>query len=283
MAKFKIKKKDVKGIVSAILVVAVVVGAIAGISSLFNRELKEIHPAFSVGGLTESGKFVEQDNTIYTKELFECKDLSIEVDFESNIFYKIFFYSDSGDFISATENMTENFVDSIPDGAVYARVLISPDWESLKVEKDDRVIRWFEIFKYSNQITIRVAAESKKTDEDTVLTEDDITDLGGTTWVFNSFKCSPKYSTFALENGKSLATVCVYFSSSDKYSSFEITEILLGYGYDSEEEANKVLVLKDSSETVLNVGDTITFVSSSISTDPDLINFMRENAVLINN
>ena len=278
--------KKTKNIFKSVLCVVLVLATALGAAALFSNrksDLKEIHPAFSIGGLSSSGGYVEQKNTIYTKEAFDCEGLRIDIDFENSITYRVFFYDDSGEFISSTGYLAENFVDNVPEGAELARVMISPDWAALEVEKDDRVISLFDIAKYSNQITIKVGSESKKTDEDTTLFEDDITDLGGTTWVFDSFKCSPKYLTFSLGDEASLATVGVYYSSQEKYATFEITDILLGYGCDYEEKADKVLVLIDNnSECELKVGDTITFLSSSISTDLSLIKFMRENATLIN-
>ena len=88
-----------KNILKSALCVVLVVATVLGAASLFSRkdDLKEIHPAFSIGGLTELGKYAEQDNTIYTKEAFECEDLRIEVDFEKTITYRVFFYADNGE------------------------------------------------------------------------------------------------------------------------------------------------------------------------------------------
>ena len=56
------------------------VGAIAGISALFREKDTSEQPkveisasAFSIGGLSSDGKYIETEESIYTKDAFECQ------------------------------------------------------------------------------------------------------------------------------------------------------------------------------------------------------------------
>ena len=275
--KFTNKTKNIfKSVLCVVLVAATVIGA-AALFSNKKSDLKEIHPVFSIGGLTEAGKYVEQNNTIYTKEAFDCEGLRIDVDFEKNIMYNVFFYADNGEFISSTGNLTENFVNNVPEGAELARVMISPDWEALEVEEDDRDISWIEIAKYSNQITIKVAAESKKTDEETTLSEDDITDLAGTVWIIDSVVSEPGKKLIKNSDNSAFGQAS-HFTSDGKAFAQDIT--LIGLGYDGDVEPRKDYVCY-TSYGFMKPGYVLRFFESEVSTDADLIEFLRENATLI--
>ena len=269
-----------KNILKSALCVVLVVATVLGVASLFSRkdDLKEIHPVFSIGGLTELGKYAEQDNTIYTKEAFECEDLRIEVDFEKTITYRVFFYADNGEFISSTKDMTENFVSDVPDGAVFARVLITPDWEALEVEKEDRVISWLEIAKYSNQLTIKVAAESKKTDKET---NETVTDLAGTTWVINSVNVASGLKTIG-DLSEKIGSITYYSTLTEKYYAREFNQIKLGYEEGNVENEVSFIQEDGSAYSTACEDMIITFYSFEQSTDADLIDFMLENATLLN-
>ena len=73
-----------KNIISFVLVGVLLVGAVAGLGSVFNKDTKTISStAFAVGGINEKGNYVESKTSIYTKDMFECQGLSIEPDFEA--------------------------------------------------------------------------------------------------------------------------------------------------------------------------------------------------------
>lgn len=107
MARFKrSKNKIVIIILSILLSIGGIFGAIALFGG-FEKDTKEIKSSvFSVGGLDNSGNYVETDTSIYTKDAFECKGLKIEVDFESTVTYAIYFYDADGYFISF-QSMTD--------------------------------------------------------------------------------------------------------------------------------------------------------------------------------
>ena len=93
MAKRKFNFKSMKTWKKALLIGLAgltIVGAIAGISALFREKDTNEQPkveisasAFSVGGLSSDGKYIETDGSIYTKDAFECQGLTITPDFET--------------------------------------------------------------------------------------------------------------------------------------------------------------------------------------------------------
>ncbi len=156
----------IKNIDSVVLVIATVLGVAAlfgGLSKKDDDERVKVHPTFSVGGLNEVGKYIESDGTIYTKEAFECQGLKIELDFEKTIFYEVYFYNSNGDFLSSTAQTNENSTPELPSFATHARIVITPDWELLEIEKKkEQVVKWYEVAKYANQITVKVNEEQEE-------------------------------------------------------------------------------------------------------------------------
>ncbi len=151
-------KKTFKTIISAVLAVAVVGGVVALCTSLFKKDedgLKTIHPTFSVGGLTNTGKYEDTEYSIYTKESFGCQGLKVEVDFDSNIEYQVYFYDTDDNFVSVSESFVEGHTFEVPDTALYARLEVTPIWES-NVEEKDKELGYFDTFKYGNQLTVKV-------------------------------------------------------------------------------------------------------------------------------
>lgn len=158
-------QNTIKNVVSAVLAIAILLGVaslIGGLTRADDDERVKVHPTFSVGGLNEVGKYVESEGTIYTKEAFECQGLKIELDFEKTIFYEVFFYDGSGDFLSSVEKSNVNSTPELPNGATHARIVITPDWDLLEITKSkEQVIKWYEVVNYSKQITIKVNEEQK--------------------------------------------------------------------------------------------------------------------------
>ena len=156
-------QNTIKNVVSAVLAIAILLGVaslIGGLTRADDDERVKVHPTFSVGGLNEVGKYVESEGTIYTKEAFECQGLKVELDFEKTIYYEVFFYTEMGEFLSSTAKTNENSMPELPVGATHARIVITPDWELLEIKKEkEKVIKWYEIAKYANQITLKVNEE----------------------------------------------------------------------------------------------------------------------------
>ena len=154
-------QNTIKGIVSAILVIATILGAASLFKGFADDDgLIKVSPTFTVGGLNVDGKYIETDGTIYTKEAFECQGLKIELDFEKTIFYEVYFYDENGNFLSATEKTNENSTPEQPAGVTHARIVITPDWELLEITKEkEKKVKWYEVSKYATQIEIKVNEE----------------------------------------------------------------------------------------------------------------------------
>ena len=134
-----------------------VMGTVA-ITKTIKEDTKVIRPLFSVGGLDDSGKFKSTTASIYTKDAFECKGLSVKLDFDSNVKYQAFYYNKLGEFVSKSEVFTKSNEFTLPSGVTHARFVIYPIW-SADVDKEDRVCHWYDVSKYSSQIEIRVLKE----------------------------------------------------------------------------------------------------------------------------
>ncbi len=159
MAKIKLKK-NWKKILGLVVVVFGLVLTIGLISSLTGREKVSISSsAFSRGDLDASGEYVESETSIYTSELFECRGLTVTPEFESKVFYKIFFYNEDGIFINATEKTartSEKYTGTVPELAKYARIAVYP-----KFTEDDSKIKFYEVISYANDLEIKVDRDQK--------------------------------------------------------------------------------------------------------------------------
>lgn len=163
----KYKTKNLlKKVITGVLAVGVVAGATAGVVSLARHakeDLREINPTFKVGGLNEQGKYVEREDTLYTKEAFECRGLEISLSFENDINYQVFYYNETGDFVESTEVLDTNYTLDKCDliNCTYARVMIIPQWSNLEATEDktieeQKVINWRNKGSFVDQMTIKV-------------------------------------------------------------------------------------------------------------------------------
>lgn len=164
-------KRKTKNIFKTIGLSILGIGALLGGASLINNlsakaedDVKTIHPSFEVGGLNDLGKYVEDDGTLYTKNAFECKGLSIDIDFDTNVSYQVFFYTEDDVFVESTEVLTDDYLIDVENESItYARIEITPNWEMLEVkDTDEQVIKWYEVLKYSKQLKISVDKEQTK-------------------------------------------------------------------------------------------------------------------------
>lgn len=138
---------------------AVLIGGVSLIASAVNNnenELKTIHPTFSVGGLDENGEYEESDLSLYTKTAFECRGLEIELDFDNNIQYQIFYYESDGDFVRSTTVFEDNYTaGDLTFNITHARIELTPIWSD-DVDVEDQILNWSNKGKFSKQLTIKV-------------------------------------------------------------------------------------------------------------------------------
>ena len=138
-------------LVSAILVIALLIGAVGVFVSIGGKDTRTISSfAFVKGDLDISGKVKKSETAIYTEDMFGCQGLIIDVDFEADTKYKVFYYRKDGAYMGSTELLNSTYEKGEDyANAKYARVVIYP---SLANEK----ILFWEISSYANAITITV-------------------------------------------------------------------------------------------------------------------------------
>lgn len=135
MSKFK------KGIcIAAVIIIGIVIAGF--VSSIIARDTKTIPAsAFSVGTLdAETGKYKADEQTIYTKEMFECKGLRVEPDFEATCTYDVFYYDNDGRLLEKKLGLSEIYDEDFPL-AQYARIVIHPDIEA-ELKEDETADEW---------------------------------------------------------------------------------------------------------------------------------------------
>ena len=144
-----------KGIICGILVIAILIGACAGIAAIVKKDSKKISSsAFSRGDLDSKGEYIESNQAIYTAEAFECKGLKIEPDFEFKGSFDVYYYDENGYFIDSKKDMRYTYNEDYPL-AYAARVVIHPEIPT-DVKKDDFKIKFYEVLKYAKMLTITV-------------------------------------------------------------------------------------------------------------------------------
>ena len=179
-------QNTIKNVVSAVLAIAILLGVaslIGGLTRADDEGLVEIHPVFSVGGVNELGKYIDDNGSIYTEEAFECRGLKIRLDFEETIDYEVFFYDGGGKFISSSGMKEETSVIEVPTFATHARIEITPDWEALGEDyedKEDQIVKWYDVSKYAKQMTIKVDKEQEFEYKENVLSVDN--EMMGAYW-----------------------------------------------------------------------------------------------------
>lgn len=168
MAKKLFKKFTWKKLLSVLLAIITFAGAIFGLVKLGNY-LKEDHKKqisnFDRGGLDENtGDYIKTNKSIYTKNSFSAKGLEIKLDFDSNVSYQVFWYDELGEFSHCSEVMTKGSKFYTPYKH-EARIVITPQWET-GASEDEKEIKWHEVSKYANQLTISVFKNQSVTEKD---------------------------------------------------------------------------------------------------------------------
>ena len=157
--KFKFKKNSkFKKILCVVLVIGAVVGIGALVNSFARNDYKTVRSSeFSVGALDENGKYVEDKQSIYTKDAFECIGLRIEPDFESNVTYDVYYYDYNETLVEVKSGLDSVYDEDFPL-AKLARIVIHPEIPSDVKEKDFKIASW-EINSYAKNLKITVDKE----------------------------------------------------------------------------------------------------------------------------
>lgn len=130
------------------------IGAIAfGVSKIVQvckNDTKTLSLDYSVGALTDEGKYQEDECKLYTKKAFACEGLRVTFDFDSEVNGQFYFYDINDKYLSKSDVITEGSSVSIPLNGAYARAVIIP------TEDEDGKISFTEKYKYSSQMQVKV-------------------------------------------------------------------------------------------------------------------------------
>ena len=149
--KKRYKSKRRETLISALLVIAMLLGVIGFAISFTGKETRTISAlSFVKGDLDTSGKYKKSDTAVYTEDMFACQGLIVEPDFESVVKYRVHYYRQDGSYIGSTELLSSSYEkDESFNNAKYARVVVYPTLNSEK-------IRFWEITTYAKTVTITV-------------------------------------------------------------------------------------------------------------------------------
>ena len=170
MKRFRFNKIKWDKIISAVVVVVLLVGCVAGLAAIFGSKTTDVSDfEFKKGALDKYGYYVESDTSIYTKDLIKCQGLVIEPDFEATGEYQVFYYDNNKAFIGSsdvfdahTDGIYEKG-DNFPT-AQYCRIVISPDTPT---DNDgypvaDWKIHFWEVAGYADDYKITVNKKQKE-------------------------------------------------------------------------------------------------------------------------
>ena len=145
----------VKKVVCIALAIGTTVGSVFGVKAIVEKvkdDQKTIHPTFAVGGLASSnGEYEDNKDTIYTKDAFSAKGLNIKLDFDSTVQYQVFFYDELGNFAYTSDVMDKGSEFYTPANYTV-RLEVTPEFDN----SEDNEIDWHEVYKYANQLEVRV-------------------------------------------------------------------------------------------------------------------------------
>ena len=153
MKKIKFEKKSILSIVLIVAILIASLGLISSLISVANRTTIK-SSAFSRGSLNSSGKYVETNQSIYTKEAFGCMGLRIEPDFEFEGTYDVFYYDYNDNLIESKIGLDTIYDEDYPL-AMMARIAIHPDIPQGENAKEYK-IKWYDVSGIANMFNITV-------------------------------------------------------------------------------------------------------------------------------
>ena len=149
-AKAKMGKKA-KGLligIGAVVAVAFTIGTTVRLNKLDKTDEVSATFGYEQGLLGADGSETKGTTAIRTKKFVSVEGLTCDLVSEASITYKIFYYDKDEEFISATDELSADYVagDNLPEGAEYARVVITP--------VNDPEVSLTEIATYARELTV---------------------------------------------------------------------------------------------------------------------------------
>ena len=152
-------KRLFKNLSLGILGLGILGGAVALGTNYLKNDSVNIHPSYEIGGLTEYGKYVEDECKLYTKNKFACDGLKATLDFDNDISYKIFYYDILDNFIESTDSLMNGYSTQAPINGAYARIEITP------LNDEDGKISFMEKLDYASQLNLSVSKKAKNVND----------------------------------------------------------------------------------------------------------------------
>lgn len=128
--------------------VAFAVGTIVKLNKLDKTDEVSATFGYEQGLLGADGSEVKGTTAIRTKNFVSVEGLECDLVSDASITYKIFYYDKDEEFISATDELSADYVasDNLPEGAEYARVMITPE--------NDPEVSLTEVSTYARELTV---------------------------------------------------------------------------------------------------------------------------------
>ena len=113
------------------------------------EDTKEISSlAYKIGALDDNGDFVKNTASIVSKDFVSTDGLTIKLQENADVSYKVYFFDTDKAFVSATEAQFADFAGTIPENAKFAKIVITP--------LHDAEVSIFEMSGYAKQLTVTV-------------------------------------------------------------------------------------------------------------------------------
>lgn len=147
------KTKNMLIVGAIILAFVMIAGLFAKIGNMETNKNLGV-TSYAVGAINDSGKVIDSELSIYTKDYHKIKDAKITLSDDATISYRLYYYTEDKTFVSKSDSFTADYdTTKTPATAVYFRVVIVPaqvDGEAVKINA-------LGMNKYVNQIKITVA------------------------------------------------------------------------------------------------------------------------------
>ena len=183
----------IRKFISFLFIFGVIGAAVFVCFKIFGKETKSISTfEFVVGGLDENGEYEKNEQTLVTKDMFECNGLDVELNEDSALSYQIYYYNIDKEFIKAGAVHSKSYTSDSKavTAAKYARIVISPELPDGE-DPETWKIGYFEKFAIASKLKIKV-------DKDQTTRNLCVKDKAGKSYAYNT--TTNKYTVTTKEN-----------------------------------------------------------------------------------
>ncbi len=140
-----------KGFTTALIIMGLVL-VVGMISLLVRMGTSQTYTTLSasdyqVGSLNATGEFEKNAGSFVSKDFYDVDGLSIKVEDDADLSYRIYFYDENKEFISSTNSFAVTYNGTIPENAELFKIVINP------MNDDD--ISTFDIISFSEKVNVR--------------------------------------------------------------------------------------------------------------------------------